>query len=226
MTDEESYSFRRLIVCLSRCDWRAFGDAVAETFPHGKYYYEPMVFFGMFRVPPPVFHGDHMFRIDDLDPERLPEAQLHFDPHWKIEWSRPDPGDREAVANGKSNWSLRQPRLPTFRFEFGFHTAAERGHPEHLTSSQLWFFFAEGNREHFAIGHQLMRVFRQFATNKAQAILQGPERRIKRVYKAISPYWLGRHAIEWAMEDESRLLNYRRFNDPQRCWGIRPQASE
>lgn len=223
--EKKDYTFRLLPVCLTKHDWQVFADALADVLPQACYYYEPKVFFKVFHVPPPIFHGDHMFRIVGLDPDRLPEAEMHFDPDWKIEWTRPDRSDWNAASEGQRYWSSQQPKLPTFRFEFSRSQAPDAGHPERITMGRYWFFFAPGNRDHLATGHKVLRLFRQVASNRSQIILRGGSQTAIRSYRKVSPYWLGLDAQRWAREDVTRLLGYREFKDTERSWGVRPLDS-
>jgi len=221
--DQEDYTYRKLPVSLAPADWRTLADALAEEFPTARYSYEPMVLFRLFPVPPSIFQGDHMFRIADLDPAQLPEVEMHFDPDWQAEWSRPEPGIDVPRDADSPYWSSRPPRTPVFRFVFGRLREAADGHPPHIGDGYVWFFHAPGNREQLAVCHRIMRLFRTVAGNRGgQALLRGPRQREIRRYRTVSRYWLGNDAVRWAREDPARMLCYRQYADPDTSWGVRP----
>lgn len=223
--EDDNYTFRKLRVSLSETDWRMLADAVAGEFPHARYYYEPMVLFRLFPVPPPIFHGNHMLRIEGLDSAQPPEVDMHFDRDWQIKWKRPEPGIDIPEDAGRIAWASNSPRSPTFRFVFGQTKPAQNGHPPHITDGYLWMFFAPGNRDQFAICHRILRLLRAVACNRAQSLRAGPQQKEMRRLAGVSPYWLGNDAMRWVRESPDRMLFYCQSSKPETSWGIRPLDS-
>jgi hypothetical protein len=222
---EQVYTYRDLHVCLTRKDWHAFADTLYDELPDARYYFCPSIFTRMWPVPPPCGVGEHMFRMADeeggFDPAKLHQCEMHFDPDWKPEWIVVGDPINDMLPEPGAYWDLRQPKLPAFRFEFSYRQDASYDSPEHLTDGEYWFFYAPGNRDHLELGHRVFRLFRQFATNRNQAVVYPATKTVKT--RKISPLWLGHDAIRWAREDENRLLSYWRYEDePERSHGVRP----
>lgn len=220
--EDDDYTYRKLRVSLSATDWQIFADALAEEFPGARYYYEPMVLFRLFTVPPPIFLGDHMFRLEGLGSACPPEVDMHFDRDWQIKWKRPEPGVDVPAGSGDVAWASNSPRSPTFRFVFGQARPAQDGHPPHITDGYLWMFFAPGNEQQFATCRRIMHLFRSVADKTAQVLLMGPRQKEIRRYAGVSPYWLGKDAARWARESPERMLFYCQYSKPETSWGIRP----
>lgn len=223
--EDDDYTYRKLRVSLSGADWQIFADALAEEFPDARYYYEPMVLFRLFTVPPPIFPGDHLLRLEGLGQACPPEVDMHFDQNWQIKWKRPEPGIDIPAGSADVAWSSNSPRSPTFRFVFGQTRPAQDGHPPHITDGYLWMFYAPGNKQQFAICHRVMRLFRSVADRTAQVLLAGPRQKEIRRYPGVSPYWLGKDAVRWARENPERMLYYCQYSTPETSWGIRPAVA-
>lgn len=218
------YNYRHHEVCLRRSDWERFADALYDTFPDGRYFYNPPVFYRMWAEPPPCMQGEHMFRlhddVSDLNPQHHSQTEMHFDPHWQPEWYVTGDPINDFLPEPGSYWDLYQPDFPSFRFEFSCIKAAEDGHPEHMTNhGEYWFFYQPGNRTHYEIGHKVFRLLREVATNRDQLTVQGLDGKVVE-RRPLSGIWLGQDAIAWAREDSSRLLAYGAHG--KNPMGIRP----
>src|SRR5690606_2759692 len=175
--------------------------------------------------PPPCGVGEHMFRMGDdrgpFDPDKFHQSEMHFDPDWKPEWIVVGDPINDVLPEPGAYWDLRAPKLPVFRFEYSFHQERSYDAPEHLTDGEYWFFYAPGDQKHLKIGHRVLRIFRQFATNRNPALVYPATRTV--TARRVSPVWLGNDAIRWAREDRNRLLSFWHHRDePERSHGVRP----
>lgn len=221
MTATEKFSVKTRYVWFTLADWRAFSDALAETYPQARYDIRkthnagparPTTIWDSYLMDVP-FNREGMLSWND-------NVIMTFDCDWMPEYETfrfaDDPPD--TVRWKRSN----DVTLPFAQFRR--HTAPTPSQLAIMTDfwhSDIHYFCRAGDKAAEAEARHFFRLLGKFCTNRNQAHYKMPDWNLRWIEPKGSMYWFGHDAIRWAHGDPERAMYYL-----QKTWAIRPLTNE